>query len=201
MFSDASVVRHVDPRQLTTRREWLSVMVKSPFAFARDDRAVAVERLTIWLVVLAVTVAVVGSVVSFGDEFRRDSPDADFAVSFDSDVGALTVEHAGGDSISDRTTERLSVVVVDESTGNSETVVWVRDRGGPTKRGGEYPVRAGETLTVDDPSVDADGDESYLDGDRSVGFYLESGDSVRVVWNGSMRGGTESVTLANATLE
>jgi len=175
-------------------------MVRSPFALARDDRAVAVERLTIWLVVLAITLAVAGSVVYFGDEFRRDSPDADFAVSFDGETGTLTVEHAGGDSISDRTTGRLSVVVVDESTGNSETVVWVRDRNGPTKRGGEYPVRAGETLTVDDPSVDADGDENYLDGDRSVGFYLESGDSVRVVWAGSMRGGTESVTLANATL-
>lgn len=174
-------------------------MMRSAFAFARDDRAVG--RLVVWLVVLAITLAVVGSVVSFGDEFRRDSPDADFAVSFDGETGALTVEHAGGDSISDRTTERLSVVVVDESTGNSETVVWVRDRDGPTKRGGEYPVLPGETLAVDDPSVDADGDENYLDGDRSIGFYLESGDSVRVVWEGSLRGSVRSVTLSNATLE
>ncbi|WP_436923896.1 type IV pilin [Halosimplex amylolyticum] len=175
-------------------------MVRSSFAFAGDDRAVAVERWVIWLVVLAITVAVVGSVVYFGDEFRRDSPDADFSVSFDSEVGALTVQHDGGDSIADRTTERLSVVAVDESTGNSQEVVWASDSAGPTKRGPGYPVAPGDSLTVDDPSVDSDGDENYLDAERSVGFYLEDGDTVRVVWTGAMRGDTQSVTLANATL-
>ncbi|WP_123537386.1 type IV pilin [Halosimplex salinum] len=169
--------------------------------FVGDERGLAVERWVVWLVVLAITAAVVGSVVYFGDEFRRDSPNADFSVSFDGDASALTVEHVGGDSISDRTTERLLVVVVDGSTGNSDEVVWVSDSAGPTKRGGGYPVRSGDSLRIDDPSVDSDGDENYLDAERSVGFHLEDGDSVRVVWEGSMRSSeTRSVTLANATL-
>lgn len=176
-------------------------MTRSSFTLARDDRAVAVGRWVVWLVVLAVTAGVVGSVVSFGDALRRDSPDTDFSVSFDADAGALTVTHAGGDSVSDRTTRQLSVVVVDGNTANRERVVWVADSSGETKRGVGYPVRSGDSLTVDDPSVDSDGDESYLDGDRSVGFYLASGDSVRVVWEGSLRGSVRSVTLANATVE
>ncbi|WP_459195127.1 type IV pilin [Halosimplex sp. J119] len=166
-----------------------------------DDERGGVERWVVWLVVLAITAAVVGSVAYFGDEFRRTSPDADFSVSYDSDASALTVEHAGGDSVVDRTTERLSVVVVDESAGNTERVTWVSDDRGPTKRGAGYPIQSGDSLTVDDPSVDSNGDESYLDSDRSVGFHLEDGDSVRVVWTGSLRGDTQSVTLANATLE
>ncbi|MFB6140602.1 MAG: hypothetical protein ABEJ26_09235 [Halosimplex sp.] len=174
-------------------------MTKGPSGPIDDERG-GVERWVIWLVVLAITVAVVGSVLYFGDELRRDSPGAEFSVSFDAEAGALTVEHAGGDSIVDRTTRSLSVVVLDRSTGNSEEVVWVSDPGGPVKRGGAYPVREGDTLTVDDPSVDSNGDGSYLDAERSVGFYLESGDSVRVVWTGSMRGEVRSVTLANATL-
>ena len=170
-------------------------------AIVGDTRG-GVERWVVWLLVLALTVSVVGSVVYFADEFRADNPEAEFSVGFDSDAGMLTIEHIGGDSISDRTTEELAVVVVDGNTGNSESVAWVQDRAGPTKRGAGYPVRSGDSLTVDDPRVDSDGDESYLDGDRSVGFHLESGDSVRVVWTGSMRGGdVRSVTLANETLE
>ncbi|WP_135365648.1 type IV pilin [Halosimplex halophilum] len=165
-----------------------------------DERG-GVERWVVWLVAVAVVAGLVGSVVYLGDELRRDSPGADFSVAFDAEAGSVTVEHAGGDSISDRTTERLSVVVLDSSAGTSAEVVWVGDSPGATKRGVGYPVAPGDSLTVDDPSVDADGDGNYLDAERSVGFYLESGDSVRVVWTGSMRGTRQSVTLANATLE
>jgi len=167
---------------------------------AGDERG-GVERWVVWLVALAVVGGLVGSVVVFGDELRRDSPGADFSVTFDDETGTLTVEHAGGDAVSDRTTERLSVAVRDSSTGTSEEVVWVSDAPGATKRGVGYPIRPGDTLTVDDPSVDSNGDGSYLDAERSVGFYLESGDSVAVVWTGSMRGTTRTETLANATLE
>jgi len=170
-------------------------MTRGSLGLAGNERG-GVERWVVWLVTIVVTVALVGSVVYVGDELRRDSPDAEFAVEFDEEAGALTVEHAGGDAVSDRMTQRLSVAVVDESEGTNETVTWVADDRGPTKRGSGYPVAPGDVLTVDDPSVDADGDGSYLDGDRSVGFYLESGDAVRVVWESS----GESVTLANATL-
>ncbi|QLH84388.1 hypothetical protein [Halosimplex pelagicum] len=175
-------------------------MASSRSGLVGDERG-GVERWVVWLVALAVVGGLVGSVVYLDDELRRDSPGADFSVSFDADAGALTVEHAGGDAITDRTTERLSVAVLDGSTGTSEEVVWVSDSPSATKRGVGYPVRPGDSLTVDDPSVDSNGDGSYLDAERSVGFYLESGDSVRVVWTGSMRGTTQTVTLANATLE
>ncbi|MFC7195592.1 hypothetical protein ACFQL4_14770 [Halosimplex aquaticum] len=121
-------------------------------------------------------------------------------MSFDNETGTLTVRHAGGDSIVDRTTQRLSVVAVDTTTGSTQEVVWASDSAGPSKRGPGYPIARGDSLTVDDPSVDADGDENYLDAERSVGFYLEQGDRVRVVWTGSMRGDTRTVTIANATL-
>jgi hypothetical protein len=165
-----------------------------------DERG-GVERWVVWLVAVAVVVGLVGSVVYLDDELRRDSPGADFSVSFDAEAGSVTVEHAGGGAIADRTTERLSVVVSDSSAGTSAEVVWVSDSAGLSKRGTEYPVAPGNSLTVDDPSVDSNGDGNYLDAERSVGFYLESGDSVRVVWAGSMGGTERTVTLANATLE
>lgn len=175
-------------------------MAKSPSGLVGDERG-GVERWVVWLVALAVVGGLVGSVVYLDDELRRDSPGADFSTSFDAETGTMTVEHAGGDAITDRTTERLSVVVLDGSAGTSESVVWVSDSPGTTERGAGYPIRPADSLTIDDPSVDSDGDGSYLDAERSVGFYLESGDSVRVVWTGSMRGTTQTVTLANATLE
>ena len=165
-----------------------------------DERG-GVERWVVWLVALAVVGGLVGSVAFLGDELRRDSPGADFSVAFDAENSTLTVEHAGGDAVVDRTTQRLSVVVRDASTGRNESVVWVSDAPGATKRGVGYPIRSGDSLTVDDPSVDSNGDGSYLDAERSVGFYLESGDSVAVVWTGSMRGTTRTAALANATLE
>jgi len=174
-------------------------MAKGSTGLVGDERG-GVERWVVWLVALAVVGGLVGSVVYLDDELRRDSPGADFSVSFDAETGTMTVEHAGGDPIADRTTERLSVVVLDGSTGANEEVVWVSDSPGATQRGVGYPVRPGDSLRIDDPSVDGDGDGSYLDAERSVGFYLESGDSVRVVWTGSMRGTTQTVTLANATL-
>ncbi|QPV62364.1 hypothetical protein I7X12_16715 [Halosimplex litoreum] len=174
-------------------------MTRGSSRLVGDERG-GVERWVVWLVALAVVGGLVGSVVYLDDELRRDSPGADFSVSFDSQTGTMTVEHAGGDPIVDRTTERLSLVVLDGSTGTTEEVVWVSDAPGATKRGVGYPVRPGDSLTIDDPRVDSDGDGSYLDAERSVGVYLESGDSVRVVWTGSMRGTTQTVTLANATL-
>jgi hypothetical protein len=175
-------------------------MAKGRSGLGGDERG-GVERWVVWLVAAAGVAGLVGSVAYLDDELRRDSPDADFSVAFDAETGTVTVEHAGGDSIADRTTERLSVVVLDSSTGTSAETVWVSDSPGATKRGAGYPVAPGDSLTVDDPSVDSNGDGNYLDAERSAGFYLESGDSVRVVWTGSMRGAERTVTLANATLE
>jgi len=165
------------------------------------DTRGGVERVAVWLVALAVVAGTVGSVAYLADDVRRDTPDAAFAVSFDGDTHTVTVEHAGGDAITDRVTRRLSVVVADADGPTAAKVAWARDAPGPVTRGEGYPVRPGETLTVDDPAVDADGDGSSHDADATVGFRLGANDSVRVVWEGARRGGTvRTVTLANATL-
>lgn len=165
-----------------------------------DERG-GLQRPVIWLVVLVVAAAAAGSVVLFADEVRRDVPNTEFDFSFDEETRTVTVEHAGGQTISDRTTKRLVLEFEDTSAGTTSRVVWVSDVGGPIERGFDYPVAAGDTFSVDDPSVDADGDENVLDADGSVGFSFESGDRVRVVWTGSRLGGSvRTVTLANATI-
>jgi hypothetical protein len=165
-----------------------------------DERA-GVQRPVVWVVVLAVTAAAAGSVALFADEVRRDVPDTEFEFAFDEETRTVTVEHAGGQAITDRTTKNLALVFEDASAGTTSRVVWVSDVGGPIERGFDYPVEAGDTFSVDDPAVDADGDENALDADGSVGFAFESGDRVRVVWTGSRFGGSvRTVTLANATV-
>ncbi|MFB6150411.1 MAG: hypothetical protein ABEJ40_01265 [Haloarculaceae archaeon] len=166
----------------------------------RDDRA-GVERVAVWLVALLVVGGVAGSVVAVAGDVRRPTPDAAFAVAFDAENGTVTVEHAGGQRITDRTTRRLAVVLTDASADATAEVVWASDPAGPVERGTGYPVEAGDALAIDDPRVDADGDGNYLDAAASVGFHLAANDSVRVVWAGNRRGGaTRTATLANATL-
>ena len=165
-----------------------------------DERA-GVQRPVVWVVVLAVTAAAAGSVALFPDEVRRDVPDTEFEFAFDEETRTVTVEHAGGQAITDRTTKNLALVFEDASAGTTSRVVWAGDVGGPIERGFDYPVEAGDTFSVDDPAVDADGDENALDANGSVGFAFESGDRIRVVWTGSRFGGSvRTVTLANATV-
>jgi hypothetical protein len=64
------------------------------------------------------------------------------------------------------------------------------------------PVESGDTVVVDDPRVDSNGDGNYLDGHVSVGFYLDSGDTVAVRWTGRPLGapGERTTTLDTVTL-
>ncbi len=163
----------------------------TPGRWFTDERG-SLQRLAVWLVVLAVAAAAAGSVVLFADEVRRDVPDSEFAFSFDEETQTVTVEHAGGQAVTDRTTQRLVLVFEDASAGTTSRVVWVSDVGGPIERGFDYPVEAGDAFSVDDPTVDADG---------SVGFSFDAEDTVRVVWTGSRYGGSvRTVTLASATV-
>jgi len=159
------------------------------------------EYLVVWLVALVVVAGVAGAVVEYGDEVRDTTPEADFAVSFDQGTRTLTVTHAGGDAIRDRVTRRLSVVVVDASNGTTERVDWARDGTSFSDRGTGYPVTAGDSLSIDDPAVDADGDNDYHDAAASVGFHLSVEDTVRVEWHGVRRSGqTTTLTLLHAAL-
>jgi hypothetical protein len=165
-----------------------------------DTRA-GVERAAVWLVTLAVLAAVVGSVVYVAEDVRREVPDTDFAVSFDGETRTVTVEHDGGEPITDRVTERLVVEVADADGPTTETITWAADIQGPTSRGTGYPVEEGDALAVDDPAVDANEDGNFHDADASVGIRLSESDTVRVVWTGNRQGGpTRTVTLAEATL-
>ncbi|MFB6183638.1 MAG: hypothetical protein ABEI96_03705 [Haloarculaceae archaeon] len=170
-----------------------------PFGSTPDDdrAAVPVERLLVWLVAVVLVVAVAGTFVAYGDRWRRDDPNADFAFDYDAATATVTVEHVGGMPIRDTGTRSLVLTFVDASTGATANVTWASDRAGDdTDRGTGYPVTEGDRITVDDPTVDADGDGNYLDADASVGFHFDSGDEVRVVWTGSLHDArVESVTL------
>jgi len=166
-----------------------------------DRGLLDVEYLVVWLVALVVVAGVGGAVVEYGDDVRDSTPDSEFAVSLDQQSWTVTVTHAGGDAVLDRTTHRLSVVLVDASNGTTERFDWARDDRPFADRGSGYPVTEGDTLVIDDPSVDSDGDANYHDAAASVGFHLATDDRVRVEWRGVRRGGkTTTLTLLNATL-
>lgn len=165
-----------------------------------DDRG-GIERAAVWLVVLVLVVGIVGSVVYVSGDLRRDVPESDFATEFDAETATLTLTHADGDGIGDRGTVSLVVEITDADTGATVTVPWAGERVGYSKRGFGFPVREGDAITIDDPTVDADGDGNYHDADASVGIHLSEGDRIRVVWEGSRRtGDVKTVTLANATV-
>jgi hypothetical protein len=167
----------------------------------RADPRAHVERVAVWVLTVAVLAGVVGSVVFFAEDLRRDEPDADFAVSFDDETRTITVEHDGGETISDRVSERLVVEVVDADGPTTARVAWASDRRGPTSRGTGYPVKPGDTITIDDPTVDANEDGNFHDAEASIGLYLSTNETVRVVWEGNRRGGpTRTVTLAETTI-
>jgi hypothetical protein len=172
----------------------------TPRRAGTDERA-GLQRPVVWLVVLVVAAAAAGSVVLYADDVRRDVPNSEFVFDFDAETATVTVEHAGGQSITDRTTTNLTLVFEDVSAGTTSRVVWVSDVGGPIKRGFGYPIEDGDSLSVDDPTVDSNGDESVFDADATVGFAFAPEDEVRVVWTGSRYGGPDqTVALANATV-
>ncbi|WP_276271209.1 hypothetical protein [Haloarcula litorea] len=161
-----------------------------------DGRAVVtVERVAVWGLAALAVAGLVALAVGPGATLRTAAPDATFETAFDADDGAVTVTHTGGGRLGAGATDELAVVVTDADRNATTTVVWAA---GPD----EFPVAAGDSLTVDDPSVDANGDGDYLDGDRSVGFYLDRGDEVAVVWTGRLLGApdTRTATLDTATL-
>ncbi|WP_262175890.1 hypothetical protein [Haloarcula laminariae] len=160
--------------------------------------AVTVERIAVWGAAALVVAALAALVVGPGVDFRTAAPTADFEGSYDNATGTATVTHAGGDRLSDGTTQSVAVVVTDADTDARTRLLWANES--------TLPVAEGDSFAVDDPRVDADGDGDYLDADGSVGFYLEPGDTVAVVWTGRLTGapGTrtetlETVTIGNAT--
>ncbi|MDS0258034.1 type IV pilin N-terminal domain-containing protein [Haloarcula sp. S1CR25-12] len=153
--------------------------------------AVTVERIAVWGVAVLAVAGFVALAVGPGAQFRTATPTADFEATYDNSTGAVTVSHAGGD---DLTGESVAVVVTDADGGTTTRLLWAN--------GSTLPVTEGDSVTVDDPRVDTDGDGNYLDADGSVGFYLEPGDTVDVVWTGRRLGApaTQTETIGTVTL-
>ena len=161
-----------------------------------DARAgVTIERIFVWGAAVLAVAALAGLVVGPGADFRTAAPSADFEGSYDNATGTVTVTHAGGD---DLTGDSVALVVTDADTNETTRLLWGNES--------TLPVAEGDSFAVDDPRVDANDDGNYLDADGSVGFYLESGDTVDVVWTGRLTGAPETrtetletITLGNAT--
>jgi hypothetical protein len=168
----------------------------------RPRGAIDVERLVIWVVVIVAILAIVGTFVTVGAEWRKDTPDAEFTVDYDDENKTVTVRHAGGDAITDDGTTRLELVFEDVSANRTVRVTWVADNPARvTDRGSGYPVAEGNAFAVDDTEVDSDGDENFADAGATVGFHFTPADRVRVVWTGSLQdANVESVTLAETTI-
>ncbi|MFC6862198.1 hypothetical protein ACFQGE_01840 [Halomicroarcula sp. GCM10025817] len=155
--------------------------------------ALTLERLAVWGLAVLALVALAGLVVGPGADLRTDAPDV-VEGEFDAQAGAVTLTHAGGDRLTGTATDRIAVAVTDTDRNATTTVIWANES--------TLPVGEGAQFVVDDPRVDSDGDGDFHDGDATVGFHLEAGDTVAVVWTGRLIGAPETRTemLATVTL-
>jgi len=135
---------------------------------------VTVERLAVWLVAALVVVGLAALVIGPGAELRTATPTVEIDGGYDAAASSVTVTHAGGDRLTGTATDELAVVVTDADRNVTTRLTWATEADG-------LPVATGDSVTVDDPSVDSDGDGDYLDADGSVGFNLADGDTVEVV--------------------
>ncbi|WP_254280130.1 hypothetical protein [Haloarcula marina] len=159
-----------------------------------DTRGVVtVERVAVWVLAALAVTGLAALAYGPGADLRTAAPDVTVDGSYDADASAVTVSHAGGDTLTATSTTDVAVVVTDASRNATTTLVWATEARG-------LPVSAGDSFTVDDPSVDADGDGDYLDGDGSVGFYLDDGDTVAVVWTGRLVGAPDERTATLGTV-
>lgn len=144
-----------------------------------------VERVAAW-VVAALAVALVVTAVAANGGGVVSAPAASFEGSYDAANGSVTIAHAGGATVD---AERLTLVVAD---GNqSADVTWT----------GADRVGQGAAVTVDDPTVDGDGDGDYFDADVTVGFALSGDATVTIRWTGRPLGAAGSQTVTLDTVE
>ncbi|MDQ2071231.1 hypothetical protein ACODNH_13220 [Haloarcula sp. NS06] len=159
---------------------------------------VTVERVAVWGLAALAVVGLVALVAGPGADLRTASPSVTIDAQFDAEAGAVTLTHTGGDRLTDTSTHALALVVTDADRNRSTTLTWAE--------AAQLPVASGDSVIVDDPRVDSNGDGNYLDGDVSVGFHLDSGDTVAVRWTGRPLGAPDertatldTVTLGNKT--
>jgi len=160
-----------------------------------DSRgAVTVERVAAWVLAALAVAALAGLVVGPGADYRTAAPSVEIDSSYDASTGTVTLTHAGGEELSPRSTTRLTVHVTDADRNATTRLTWANES--------TLPVSEGDSVTVDDPRVDSNGDGNFLDGDGSVGFLFDDGDTVEVVWTGRLVGQPDerSTTLGTVTV-
>jgi len=144
-----------------------------------------VERVGAWLVAI-VAVAAIATVVTAGVPTVGGPPAAEFDVAYDNATQQYTVTHGGGDLIDDG--ESLTLTVSDgQHTAN---LTWAGEGGVTT-----FPVRSGDSVSVDDPRVDSDDDGDYFDADATVGFALDGNETITVRWTGRPLGAPDTRTV------
>ena len=164
-----------------------------------DERgSVGVERVVAWIIVVLAVGFTVAVVAGPGESVATNAPDASFEGSFDDETNTLRLEHAGGNPIRAGPTSSLVVVLSDADGDSDQNVTWVGDDEGVAA----YPVDSGDTIAIDDASVDSDGDGNAFDANATVGFELDEGDTARVVWRGRPLGapGEIAVTIDRITV-
>jgi hypothetical protein len=165
---------------------------------SRGRGLVTVERVAVWGLAALAVAGLVALVVGPGADLRTSAPSVSIDGEFDAETGTVTLTHAGGDRLTGTSTHALELVVTDADRNRSATLTWAE--------ADQLPVESGDTIVLDDPGVDSDDDGNYLDGDVSVGFFLDSGDTVAVRWTGRPLGAPDertttlgTVRLGNAT--
>jgi FlaG/FlaF family flagellin (archaellin) len=161
-----------------------------------DTRGVVtVERIAVWVLAILAVAGLAALVVGPGAEYRTATPDVSFEGNYNASTGAVTLTHAGGAELTGQSTTRLSVAVTDADTNATTRLTWANDS--------TLPVGEGDSFTVDDPTVDSNDDRNVLDGDGSVGFRFQTGDTVEVVWTGRLIGAPNerTTTLRTVTIE
>lgn len=164
-----------------------------------DERGtIGAERVAVWILALLAIGLVVGIVMQPG-VIAASPPEATFSGSFDEETNTLQIEHTAGDSIRNGPTSSLVVVVSDGDSASTKNVTWVADDADALAA---YPVESGDSIAIDDATVDSDDDGDAFDGDATAGFEFDEGDTAAIVWRGRPFGAPDrvSATLDRVTI-
>jgi len=148
------------------------------------------ERVGVWLIAV-LAVAAIATVATAGVPTVGGPSEAGFSTSYDGESQQYTITHDGGETIT--AGESLTVTVSNDE--HAANVTWAGD-GGVTA----FPVAEGDSLTIDDPRVDGDGDGDFFDAGATVGFELSGNETITVRWTGRPFGApdTRTVVLSGA---
>ena len=134
--------------------------MRSRLRQVRDDRAVSpVIGVILMVAITVILAAVIGAfVLGFGDQIQETAPNAQISITEigvdDNGVQNVTFAHNGGDSFTDENTEEIRVTVGGDPLGQTS----------------DFPIRAGDEITLTGTDVGSEGDTvrvAWVGQDRS----------------------------------